>query len=111
MANKKYTQYILLAAIAVFIVVGLANYGGTPSGYAGRYDVTEWTCDWDNGWHWTGETSTNTWQLERFISQTEAYCKTGTWTCIDIEGDSILTTSTTAECGSYTQFAVCRCRR
>ena len=118
MANKNYTQYILLAAIAVFIIVGIANYG-SPSGYSplkaaqstSRYDVKEYVCEWDNGWKWIGDTSTNTYKLGHSLSRTEAYCNNAAWTCIDVAGNSIITVTGTADCDVHTEGAKCFCRR
>ena len=115
MAKKNFTQYVLLAAIAVFIVVGIANFGAGPSGssveQSTRYEVTVWTCEWNNGWHWTGQTHDYTWKLGSLLSRTEAYCNAGTWTCTDVSGSSIIRGTESAECGYGTEGAVCFCRR
>lgn len=110
MEKVTYKQFIVLATVAVFIIVGIANYSPaeSPSGYSTRYDVTSWTCTWDNGWKWIGETNDYTWKLGSLLSETEAYCKDGIWTCKKASGELI---TEIAECDYSTDGAICTCAR
>lgn len=119
--KRNYTQHILLVAIVVFIIVGIANYGGTPSGSiiekTTRYDVTSYECKWgegsyltSGGWHWIGKTSDYTWTLGHLLTRAEAYCKDWTWVCKDINGIDLGTGTQDCSYGGM-EGAVCTCAR
>lgn len=116
MAKRNYAQHMLLVAIVVFIIVGIANYGATPSGSAAeqstRFDVTEYTCTWANGWHWIGYTSEYKWTLGHILTRAEAYCNDPAWrwVCVDDTGRSLIGTSHDCTYGDM-EGAVCTCIR
>ncbi len=108
MARKKqnYTQYLFLAAIAVFIIVGIANYGASTSGHYIEYSpgskssVNIWTCtEFNNNYYWEGTARSGMiWNEQGELRKQDAEC-IGHFSC-----------GSSSYCGSSSVGEICICR-